>query len=551
MNPTNANLKKLPLGIQTFEDIRTGGYLYVDKTKYLVDLIDRGKVYFLSRPRRFGKSLTVSTFEALFAGRKDLFKGLYAEAFCERPDYRAHPIIHMDMSRVATNNGVDFLSTSILSQVKSIAGILDVPLPATDSPGDAFSALLALTADRHGSRVVVLVDEYDKPILDKINDREEAAAYRDVLRDLYTRIKSADASVHFVFVTGISKFVKTGIFSAMNNLTDISMSSRYAEMLGYTQAELTQNFAEHIGAAAKKMSLPADKILDEMKGYYDGYSFDGGRNVYNPYSIMCFLDSEDAIFDNYWFDTGSTSFIAEYLKGRRITVEEFRGVEVSRNFTSFQEIEAAEAESFLYQAGYLTLRPGSYLDFALDYPNREVLSSMSMQLTNNMFASTSDAQSSYGGLLRSFKRENVDGVIAEFNRLFAVIPYDDYAMSAKKAVEAHGFEGEITPREWLYRSTLLSYLYGAGLDVEAETHFSRGRPDLLIRCYDNVWIFELKVARGAEAAKLAAVDALAQIRERGYADSFARAVLVGIAIDDDIRSIGDFKSSFKGEPCHV
>ena len=540
---------KLPLGLQTFEEIRTNRYLYVDKTKYLVDLIDRGKVFFLSRPRRFGKSLTVSTFEALFSGRRDLFEGLFAETFFDRPDYCTHPVVHLDMSDITTDEGVDSLRRSILLQIRVRADRLGVALPDTDSPGDAYSALLTRTADKFDAPVAVLVDEYDKPILDRIDDREAAAAYREVLRNVYTRIKSADAAVRFVFITGISKFTKSGIFSALNNLTDLSMLPDYATMLGYTEGELLENFSEHIDAAAKKLSMDREALVAEMKAYYDGFSFDGMQAVYNPYSAMSFL--ANAVFDNYWFDTGSPSFLAKYLAGRRITVEEFRGIEVSRDFSSLGEIEDAEAASFLYQSGYLTLRRGAYSDFTLDYPNREVLSSMSMMLTVGVFESLTDTDVSYGRLRRSLDKEDVDGVVAEFNRLLAAIPYDDYAASAKKAVEAHGLDGALTPREWLYRSMLLSYLYGAGLDVDAETHTSRGRPDLVVRYRGKVWVVELKVARGAEAAKRAAADAIAQIQDRGYAEKFGTATLVGMAIDDEKRSIAVFEHVRKEIGRHV
>ena len=213
-------LPKLPIGIQTFEKLREGGFLYVDKTKYLIDLIDNGSVYFLSRPRRFGKSLTISTFAALFSGKRELFKGLYAEEFCSRPEYTPHPVVKLDMSNLTTDMGPDTLRSSILYQLKKNADNLGVKIETT-LPGDAFDELLSRSAIKYGASVVVLIDEYDKPILDNFDDPEKAEIARDILRNFYGRIKAADMYVRFVFITGISKFSKVGVFSAMNNLIDI------------------------------------------------------------------------------------------------------------------------------------------------------------------------------------------------------------------------------------------------------------------------------------------------------------------------------------------
>jgi len=246
MEQKNFSLPKLPIGIQTFETIRSENYLYVDKTKYLVDLIDRGKVYFLSRPRRFGKSLTVSTFDALFSGRRDLFKGLYAEEFVSRPDYKTHPVVRLDMSKLTTDMGVDVLRSSIIGQLKGNARRLGVEIE-TFAPGDALSSLIENAAEKHGASVAVLADEYDKPVLDHIHDPDKAEEIRDILRNFYVRIKAADEYLRFVFITGISKFSKMGVFSAMNNLIDVSMNDRYATMLGYTEEELLSCFDAYIG----------------------------------------------------------------------------------------------------------------------------------------------------------------------------------------------------------------------------------------------------------------------------------------------------------------
>ncbi|MDR2423370.1 MAG: AAA family ATPase, partial [Prevotellaceae bacterium] len=215
--------KKLPTGIQTFDEIREGNYIYVDKTQYLVQLIDSGKLYFLARPRRFGKSLTVSTFDAMFSGKKELFKGLYAEEFMNRADYRPSPVIHLDMSDVTTNEGIDVLKMTIKLRVVEIAEKYGVDIPEAYPPGEALRRLIKKVAEQHG-RVVILVDEYDKPYTDFYTDHQRAEKIRDVLRDFYSRIKANDQYVRFVFLTGIAKFAKFGVFSTLNNITDISMN---------------------------------------------------------------------------------------------------------------------------------------------------------------------------------------------------------------------------------------------------------------------------------------------------------------------------------------
>ncbi|MCL2011064.1 MAG: AAA family ATPase, partial [Synergistaceae bacterium] len=475
-------LKKLPVGIQTFEKIRSEGYVYVDKTKYLIDLIDSGVVYFLSRPRRFGKSMTVTAFEALFSGRRELFEGLYAEEFFDRPKYKPHPIVRLDMSELTTNMGSDVLRSSLLDRVKENAARLGVNIE-TAQPGDALSNLLGRAADRHGANVVVLVDEYDKPILDNLHDMERAEGAREILRDFYVRIKAADRHVRFVFITGISKFSKMGVFSAMNNLEDISMNDKYAAMMGYTEEELLAYFNGHIEEAAARLGKPKDALIAAMRAHYDGFSFDGNTMLYNPFSTLNFFKNPD--FRNYWFESGTPSFIARYMKDRMLTVEQFRGFEVSRNFASYPgEIENATAASFLYQSGYLSLRPGLIEDYSLDYPNNEVLSAMSALLTSNILGSDA-AGASVTGLKTALSGNDAAVVVKEFNRLLAKIPYDDYNASVREHFEMRN--PYVNFGEWLYRSTLLSYLYGAGLRVEAELHGHKGRSDIVAEFRGHVW----------------------------------------------------------------
>jgi hypothetical protein len=531
--------QKLPIGIQTFEEIIKEGYLYVDKTRFLIDLIDSGKVYFLSRPRRFGKSLTVSTFEAIFSGKKELFKGLAAEEFFERPGYEASPVIWLDMSKVVTDRGVQILDSSMLMQVASNADRMSVKLSelATQNPAMALSELMRLAAKNFGRSVAVLVDEYDKPILDFIDQPDKAEEARTTLRSFYTQIKSSDQDIRFVFITGITKFSKMGVFSAMNNLRDISMTNRYATMLGYTEDELVGNFGPHIEQAAKNLDVSPEKLLERMKNYYDGFSFDGNSRLYNPFSTLNFFD--EAAFKNFWFESGTPSYIAKLMKDRHLPVEEFRGVEVGRDFAAYPgEIENADAVSFLYQSGYLSLRPGVADDYSLDYPNREVLSSMSSLLAENILGSRAEAENSRQSLRQCLMTGDANGVVEELNRLLASIPYDDYSRAAMDTVKRKRLG--MNAGEWLFRSTILSYLIGMGLDVDAEPHSSAGRADIRIKFKERVWIIEIKVARGESTGKTAD-EAMKQIISKDYAARYRRATLLAIAIDDERRCITEYR----------
>jgi len=286
---------RLPVGIQTFEKLRERNCVYVDKTKFLVDMIDNEDIYFLARPRRFGKSLTVSTFEALFSGRKDLFKGLYAEAFLNRPDFTPSPVIRLDMSKAITDSGIDELKKTIAKQVRDIADELDVTLSDCESPGALFDDLIIRTTKKYGQKVVVLLDEYDKPYTDFVNDAVMAEKVRNVLRSFYVQIKANDRHIRFTFITGISKFTRPGVFSAMNTPFDISLMPQYAEICGYTEAEIIKYFPDHLKETAKSMQISKKELLKKMKDYYNGFSFDdeAKAKLYNPYSTLSFFAEKE------------------------------------------------------------------------------------------------------------------------------------------------------------------------------------------------------------------------------------------------------------------
>lgn len=337
-------MQTLPIGVQDFVRLRQDNLLYVDKTARLLELIQNGQRYFLSRPRRFGKSLTLSTLDAMFSGRVELFKGLAAEEWVRKQAQNLSPVLRFDMS------GLDIQTPQSLRQ--SLKEIIErngknfnVEIRSETLNG-MFTDILDEIYKIHGA-VIVLVDEYDKPILDNINEPQKANEMREVLRSFYTTLKSCDGYLRFVLLTGISKFSKVGVFSAMNNLEDISMDRRYGDIAGYTQRELENYFSEWLENAAEKMKLTHEELLESLKDYYDGFSFDGVTKIYNPFSIMqCLAKGR---LSNYWYVSGSPTFMIKYMKEHAIQdPDEYRHLEVPDDFADSHEIERATPESFLY-----------------------------------------------------------------------------------------------------------------------------------------------------------------------------------------------------------
>ena len=314
---------KLPAGIQTFEEIRNDGYVYVDKTKYLIDLIDNGKTYFLARPRRFGKSLTVSTFDALFSGEKNLFEGLYAEEFLNRPTFKPSPVIRLDMSDITTYKGIAVMEESILRLTRQAAKKLNVEISDTPIAGDLLSELIVATATQYRQKVVMLFDEYDNPYTEFMDDPEMANKVRNVLRNFYVKIKAKDEYIRFTFITGISKYAKLGVFSILNTLTDISMMPQFAEICGYTEEEIIRYFPGYLDETANYMHMSTSELIDKMRHYYNGFSFDSEAKarLYNPFSTLLFFREKD--FADFWIESGSSRLIADYMKQHRLTVAQF------------------------------------------------------------------------------------------------------------------------------------------------------------------------------------------------------------------------------------
>ena len=535
------NRLKLPAGIHTFEKIRNGNFIYVDKTKYLVDLIDTGDVYFLSRPRRFGKSLTVSTFKELFSGNRELFKGLYAEEFLNRPDFKPSPVIRLDMSKVNTGEGIEVFKESLQLVTLEIADLLEVEVPKQANSVDIFRNIIINSYKKYSSKVVVLVDEYDKPFTDFFDNPTMAEQIRSFLRTYYSQIKSNEEYIRFIFITGITKFTKMGVFSTLNNLTDISPLEKYGEMLGYTDAEIINYFPEYIDETAKKYNISNEELIVRMRNYYDGFSFDssGKHHLYNPYSTLRFFFSQD--FVNYWFESGTPSVLAKYFKDNNLTVEQFRNYPVSKDdIYNSVEIENASPVDFLFQCGYLSLRSGTNNKLLLDYPNTEVLDSMSKLFTKNILQNNSENFNfCRNNLHNALEEVDYNAVIEVFNCLLASIPYDDYSKAAEQSIKNNKYN--IKPQEWLYRSNLFSFLRGCDVLVFAEMHTNLGRADLVVSYEGKTWIIELKVAYKGQNPKKKAQEAFKQIIDNNYAKPYPNAVCIGMAIDDEVRQITEYR----------
>jgi hypothetical protein len=333
------------------------------------------------------------------------------------------------------------LEDSVLTLTKKVAQKLNVEISSTRLCGDLLSDLITETANKYKQRVVILLDEYDKPYTDFVNDPIMAEKVRNVLRDYYIRIKAKDEYIRFTFITGISKFAKFGVFSTLNTPSDISMMPKYAEMCGYTEEEIIRYFPDYLDETANEMQISTPELIEKMRAYYNGFTFDwkAKTKLYNPYSTLSFFYKMK--FSNFWMQTGRPKMIADYMKNRYLTVEQFRSFPVSSDFVENPgDMDETPPEGFLYQAGYLTLRPGRIEDLSLEYPNTEVLNAMSILVTQNMFKYRDESYSQCRtDLLDGIMSKDRDKVIGAFNRLLSSVSYDDYTAAARRSISNNNY----------------------------------------------------------------------------------------------------------------
>ena len=511
-------MKKLPIGVQDFVQLRQDDLLYVDKTGRLKELIENGRRYFLSRPRRFGKSLMLSTLDAMFRGRKEYFKGLAAEEWVTWQSEHPVPVLRLDMSSLGNYSNSDELNQNLMQRLTEISEDNELGL-SSESNCDVMLRRLIRAISRRAGSLAVLIDEYDKPILDNLSNIRKAHEMREVLRSFYTVLKSCDEYLRFVLITGISKFSKMGVFSAMNNLEDISMDKSCGDIAGYTQVELEYYFADWLEAASADMGITHDELIERLRDYYDGFSFDGRTRLYNPFSILQCLKKGE--FRNYWYESGSPSFIVEWMKEHQILdPEEYRHIVINSNdFISAQEIEQADAASFLYQSGYLTIEKKEELLLTLDYPNREVrnsLSSMYLKLVYRV-----EGYALLGNQIWKALREgDIPEIVRLYNTALAGVAYEDYGKNIN---------------EFWYRSMFVMLLRGAGIISYSEPHTSKGRADVVIQFKNLTVVLEFKISKtsaGVEEMKRVGAQ---QIVERGYAESYGgdgREIITAVLVAD-------------------
>jgi hypothetical protein len=479
---------KYPLGIQTFSEIREENYLYVDKTATIYDLVTSGKVYFLSRPRRFGKSLLISTLEALFRGQKALFDGL---AIADTDyDFATYTVVKLEFSQDEFITA-DSLRDYIYTAVNDIAQHHDVEL-VKQSYSQRFGELVSKLHKKTNQKVVLLVDEYDKPILNNFN-KPVLGEMQQVMSALYAVIKPLDEHLKFVLITGVSKFAKISVFSGMNSLTDISMKKRYATLCGVTQRELETNFAEAVEQLASQEAMGKSQLLDKIKHWYNGYRFHhDAEGVYNPYSLLSLCHDQE--FLHYWFSTGTPTFLIDLIKNQQFDLTEITQIELDDSAFVAMEPGQISPLPVLLQTGYLTI--ANYVDglFSLDFPNYEVKHAFNRIIIEQFAQTNAGSNTQY---IRQLSTALGQGDMVRFFEImrvfFANIPYDITLKDEK-----------------YYQSLFYAIITLLGYQLEAEVSTNIGRIDCVLQTTDVIYIIEFKLNDTKEAA-------LAQIQRKQYA----------------------------------
>jgi hypothetical protein len=507
--------KKLPIGIQTFREIREEDYYYVDKTPLALKLIREGKYYFLSRPRRFGKSLFLDTLAELFEGSRPLFAGLYAE---DRWDWdTCYPVIRISFAggRMEQRPELERRIHWLLEQNRQR---LQVDCPDRNDIPACFADLIQAVHAKYGQRVVILVDEYDKPILDNLTTPEVAKAMREGLRNLYSVIKDQDAHTKFAFLTGVSKFSKVSIFSGLNNLRDITVSKDYSALCGYTDADVDSVFAPELEGLGRQ----------QIRDWYNGYNWTG-ESVYNPFDLLLLF--KERVFRNYWFETGTPTFLIDVLTQRNQWLPDLEQREVTEDLLSAFDVDTMATEALMFQAGYLTINRtenlGGSLFYILGYPNREVREALTGGLLR---AWSPDGQATVSNRIRLYRlleANDFDGLRNLFQAHFASIPHDWYR------------KNPIAQYEGYWASIFYAYFAALGLDIRLEDVTNQGRLDMTLLFNNQFWLFEFKVVELVPEGR-----AMEQLKAKRYADKY-RALkqpihLIGIEFSKDERNLVAF-----------
>ena len=508
--------RKLPIGIQTFRTIREENCYYIDKTAYIGRLVAEGKHYFLSRPRRFGKSLFLDTLKELFEGNEPLFKGL---AIHERWDWSVrHPVLRLDFSS-GNFREPSYLHKDVMAQLDAMESESAVTASYDTAPARLRHLLKALH-QRTGQRVAVLVDEYDKPILDALEVPEVARANRDYLRGLYSTIKFGDAHIAFSFLTGVSKFSKVSLFSGLNNLIDITLEPHYSAICGYTEADLDAVFAPEL--------LGLDR--NEIRMWYNGYNWLGEEAVYNPFDVLLLFRRR--AFAAYWFETGTPTFLIEMLLTRGVSALALDDLLGSDEVLSAFDVDHIATEALLFQTGYLTIRRtelrGGEIYYRLGYPNREVQQSLNKSLLNHLTGNLARRAEHSARLYDLLLVNDFDSLKTLFEAFFASIPYQWHT------------NNEIANYEGYYASVFYSYFASLGLAITVEDSSQAGRLDMAVLFNGNVYLFEFKVVE-----RVSAGTALGQLKARDYAAKYRGRgepiYLIGVEFSRETRNVAAFE----------
>ena len=513
-----------PIGIQTFAKIRQGGYLYVDKTKYIYEVTHPGQYVFLSRPRRFGKSLLTSTFDAYFSGRKDLFKGLAIEKL--EKEWKQYPVLHFDLSDIK-EGVVENFEESVSSSLASMEETYGVEKTA-DNLATRFKELVERIYKRTGKQVVVLIDEYDAPLLTVLHDPERLEKMRTALQSFYSPIKKLDPYLRFVFITGITKFSQLSIFSQLNNLNNISMLPQYAAMCGITIKELEDNFQEGIGVLAEIYHYSHQQVIDKLLYHYDGYHFsEDSEGVLNPFSLLSAMNNRK--FGNYWFSTGTPTFLVNMLKHFHADITKIDGSEV---WASDFDQPTENMQSILplfYQSGYITIKDYDPIMqfYTLGYPNEEVKVGL-MRILIPYYVHTNNVEASHavGRMYQALRKDDMDGCLKAMQEFITTIPYQENTLK-----DAPTTEGHFTAMLYVMFSLLNVY-------VESQVRNAKGRLDILIKTDTTIYVMELKMNGDLDKA-------LQQIDEKDYTIPYKtdgrKVVKVAINFSMEDRTIKEWK----------
>ena len=512
--------RRYPIGMQTFSEIRRRECVYIDKTGLIYDLVTSDKIYFLSRPRRFGKSLLVTTLEAYFSGRKELFRGLAMESL--EKDWTEYPVLHFDFS------GTKYFSTADLSEQ------LDIQLSRLEekygkgegevTPAGRFGGIIRRAYEKTGRQVVFLVDEYDAPLLDSNGNPELQEKLRNMLRSFYSVVKMNDAMLRFVFITGISKFSQMSIFSELNSLQNISMKDRFSAICGITDRELREQLGPDVEALAAKNGESYEEALEHLRRMYDGYHFSPEcEDIYNPFSLLNAFN--DRRYGKYWFSSGTPTFLIELLRQCRFDIESLESITTSAEQFDVPTEKITNPVPVLYQSGYLTIKNYNFAAdlYTLAYPNDEVR----LGFINSLIPYyVNDVQLSRSSFIYNFtedlRRGDLAGCMNRITAFFASIPYD---LDNKTEKHFH---------------TIFYLLFSmTGLYVESEVRSAVGRADVVIKTPTHIYVFELKVDGSAE-------DALRQIDSKGYLVPYTadgrKLVKVGVNFDSATRTVSEWKA---------